>query len=932
VFDFDKHSTLFQIIILALLLFVGVITSLTFYTYVSSPTDENWFADPPSRLYVSQSIPAFREGSLFRRTAMPQTPDSVLVGDLVVKFAKKRVSAAADVKQVLSASRDSQIVIEVFRPSLNQGIDYVVRRTDLPADFLRDIQNNAYVYDVIEGGASDRAGMRVGDLILRVNGKEFNSAVEADVILRQGQIGRSLTYEVLRGNQLIPLHVTLARFGISFCLLVLCLSGLTYVVFGSILALARPRIKAARMLGLGFILVGYFVSILLIRRDVGTNAFTIIRNISLLASAYLGLAVLARSAHYFPQEIPAVLAKKWIPALLYGIAAAGFLFDVFRVIPSINLLGAVLLSIAANVVTFIYRKQRSDEYRRMDRVIRWTIYAVVALSVGIVALVGVYRLNGNEIGYVGFPFMLLPLAFLYTIGRYRLLDMNIRLRRNIQYTLITTAWFLIVGTIFFNILILLPSRDLPLPSIVITGASIEVTDTPMRPENRELVQRLGFIALAFVVTYVFWKGAKVGQRIIDAKYFRTQFDHRRASSEIAEVMSSTLSMVELGRAIAEKLAALMRLKRSGVLLFRDESECCCQEVFGFDGAAWKNFCAASGTILVNELRRFKGETRVDYLPEETREPFVREGFQYLIPIKSKEKLIGAFFVGEKLSESTFRQEDFAFLASVAMQASVSIENAFLYEELAEKERLKHELEIARRIQLASLPQTTPVIEGLDLAGISNPAFEVGGDFFDYLVRGPSSVMVIIGDVSGKGTSAALYMSKVQGILRSLHEFQLSPADLFTRANRLLYQDLEKRSFVTVLGAEFDTTSRSVVTARAGHLPLYRYSAREKKIESVMQRGLGIGLEDRGLFNAELKEFRLQYDPDDVLVFVTDGVTEAHNLHGELFGDERVNAVVRDNAGKSAVEIRDAILAAVHGFAGGAPQHDDETVVIVKALR
>jgi serine phosphatase RsbU (regulator of sigma subunit) len=105
---------------------------------------------------------------------------------------------------------------------------------------------------------------------------------------------------------------------------------------------------------------------------------------------------------------------------------------------------------------------------------------------------------------------------------------------------------------------------------------------------------------------------------------------------------------------------------------------------------------------------------------------------------------------------------------------MAMENAFLYEELAEKERMKHELAIARRIQLASLPQKTPVVKGLEIAGSSLPALEVGGDFFDYLNGSTDHLTVVVGDVSGKGTSAALYMSKVQGILRSLHPREPSP--------------------------------------------------------------------------------------------------------------------------------------------------------------
>jgi serine phosphatase RsbU (regulator of sigma subunit) len=262
---------------------------------------------------------------------------------------------------------------------------------------------------------------------------------------------------------------------------------------------------------------------------------------------------------------------------------------------------------------------------------------------------------------------------------------------------------------------------------------------------------------------------------------------------------------------------------------------------------------------------------------------------------------------------------------------MAMENAFLYEELAEKERMKHELAIARRIQLASLPQKTPVVKGLEIAGSSLPALEVGGDFFDYLNGSTDHLTVVVGDVSGKGTSAALYMSKVQGILRSLHGFGLSPADLFIRANRLLCGDMEKSSFVTAVGAAFAPQEQSFVLARAGHLPLYHFLAAEKRVVAITPRGLGLGLNNAGVFSSEIEEKVVRYGPGDVMLFVTDGVTEAHNRAGDLFGEDRLVDILSGRAGENAGAIRDAIIGELAAFSNGAVQHDDETIVVIKGL-
>jgi len=186
-------------------------------------------------------------------------------------------------------------------------------------------------------------------------------------------------------------------------------------------------------------------------------------------------------------------------------------------------------------------------------------------------------------------------------------------------------------------------------------------------------------------------------------------------------------------------------------------------------------------------------------------------------------------------------------------------------------------------------------------------------------------------VSGKGTSAALYMSKVQGILRSLHGFDLSPADLFIRANRLLCGDMEKSSFVTAVGASFDPQDHSFLLARAGHLPLYHYRAAEQSVIAVTPRGLGLGLNNAGVFSSEIEEKVVRYGPGDVLLFVTDGMTEAHNRSGELYGEERLMGFLPGKAGGDALAIRDALIADVAAFSEGTVQHDDETIVVIKGM-
>ncbi len=902
---------------------------MTLYTFFGTPTDENTFRNAPSRFMAVKNFPGALNAKRSYIGSIPagvQTPmDSVIAGDLFLAINDGKVKTMKDVYDAIDESPRDEIRFELLRPSLNTILTFVVKRKAIPKDFIVLVPKYVIVTDVTPGGASARGGMKIGDLILRINGQEFSDDKEADQILRLGQIGKSLKYDILRNNRFIELNIVLAKFGISISTLIFTLSGLLWLMIGFFIVASRPNLFAARMLGSAFMFIGFLIAIQLVRRDFIVTTEVMIRAAMNGAAFFFGVAFFFHSTHYFPIERTDLIEKKWIVRGYYITSALGLISILLTNMP----FGLFLPTFYPLFILFKFRKSVPPEYKRLNRINKWTGIISGALLTAIV-FIFTNSFQTVGIGLFGIVLCFIPLSYLYTIGRYRLLDMNFRIRRNTQYSVVTFLWgaLVIYGLIwaFFR----LPSLDLPQANIVFTGTAIEINDSPELTQQREASEHIMLMALALIVTFSVLRLRKYGQKFIDKKYFRLQYDYRRASFELGEVLAATLSAEELARGLVQKLSELMKLKRVGVLFFRDEQCCSCISAHGFDGKAWQEFCLSHERELVTHIKQFHNEFRIDYLPALLKDEFHHEGFHYGIPIRSKERLIGVLLVGEKQSETTFQQEDLAFLASTAKQASVAIENSFLYEELAEKERMKHELEIARRIQLDSLPQTTPTVKGLEISGASIPAMEVGGDFFDYLSNGNGSITVVIGDVSGKGTSAALYMSKVQGILRSLHGFDLSPKDLFNRANKLLCQDLEKRSFVTVLGAEFDTEKRTVVVSRAGHLPLWHFDAASGEVKKVLPRGLGLGLNDASIFSNEMEERTVKYRTGDIFIFATDGVTEAHNDTGD-FGDERIHQSVVAHSGESASSIQSSLLSDLAEFTGDRMQHDDQTVVIVKVL-
>ncbi len=918
---FDKKPNLFRIIVFFLFAFLFFVGLTNFVRYASSPTDENLFTNIPSRIMVNVPIPL-------------QNSDTDLLepGDLIIKVQDKYADSLDTVYRLLSeAGPDAELDISFFRPRLDKKFSGSVQAADIDTSMLQMIPPSVYIISVAEGGASDRAGMLPGDLVYRINGKDFESSAQADRIMRQGSLDKLNDYDIYRAAKKMTLHVKLARFGFAFSIFSAFLSGILFMFIGTWLGIIRPQFIGARQIALTFIFFGYAIAIIFNRRDIHADWITSARDILLILSIFISIGLWFNSNFYFPRIEHKLLGRKWIRRIQWGLVALSILLTIMY--DNSGFFGSLTAIVLFNlIVNFIYRKEFSLEGKQVSRSLKWTARIVGVLLIGM----SIYNSVNQGAGiyyYFGLVLLILPVTYLYTIGRYRLFDLDLRVRRNIQYTALSWGWGLLILLALVYGLEVLPTVDLGLPNIRFSSTSLEITDEALNIQERVILEKFVLMIVAVFLTYLAWKIRGFGQQLIDRKYFRSKFDHRRAATELAEMMSTRLNMVDLARGIAEKITDLLHLKQVGVLFFKKQETCCCREGHGFDGKTWDEFCVKVDKDVMRYLNSIEKRDQIytDDLPTSLNEDFRKRNIRIIIPIYYKQKIVGALLIGEKLSESPFDQEDLSFLSSAARQASVAIENAFLYEELTEQERLKHELDIARRIQLSSLPEKAPEIEGLQVAGQSRPALEVGGDYYDYLNGADNGLTVIVGDVSGKGTSAALYMSRIQGIMRSLHSFELNPRDLFIRANILLNRDIARQSFVTALGALFDTRKQSILFARAGHLPIFYFDAVDNSVKQIAPSGIGIGLDKREIFQQQLEEMEFKYTTGDVFLFVTDGVTEAFSSDGDEFGEERVAELLKNMHDSNVREIRDAIFNSVEEFTGDNDPHDDQTVVVVKAV-
>jgi sigma-B regulation protein RsbU (phosphoserine phosphatase) len=272
------------------------------------------------------------------------------------------------------------------------------------------------------------------------------------------------------------------------------------------------------------------------------------------------------------------------------------------------------------------------------------------------------------------------------------------------------------------------------------------------------------------------------------------------------------------------------------------------------------------------------------------------------------------------------------LADSFNEMTGSIEN--LLQTAAEKKRLEEELRIARQIQMSLLPRGPLDLPGLSVTALCVPAREVGGDYYDFFHVGEGRVGVLIADVSGKGTSAALYMAELKGLMLSLSQIYQSPRQLLIEVNRIISENLDTRSFITMTYAVIDLDAGLMTFARAGHTPLMfmRPGQPGATARVLIPNGLVVGLRIPGAhekFEALLEEDRVELRIGDVLVFYTDGITEAMNEESDLFGDARLSALLSEHGHLDAPDLRERILREIEAFVGTADQHDDMTMILIK---
>jgi phosphoserine phosphatase RsbU/P len=431
--------------------------------------------------------------------------------------------------------------------------------------------------------------------------------------------------------------------------------------------------------------------------------------------------------------------------------------------------------------------------------------------------------------------------------------------------------------------------------------------------------------------------AHVAQAIANARLFESEVGYAATMTTLAEIgrdVSAILDLDELLPRLAHLVKRLIDYRTFGIALWNDERQVLEMKTAISYGDAQALSPVKLGEGLMGYAALHKAPVLVPDVSKDSRyiNAVTDVRSELVIPLLLKDRCVGVFDL-ESPELDAFSQRHVELLTLLASQAAVAIENARLYDSIRDNEvRLEKEVRFAQRVQLALLPQELPKkLKGVDVAWHFDPARELGGDLYEFLSPEANTLVVAVGDVSGKGVPAALYSSFVGEVVRG-RTFRrrftpelASPANLLTSLNRILYERHLEEYYCTLCYSVFDLKRRTATFANSG-LP-FPVHVTGDTVAQLQLPGVPAG----SFGGSSYEDLTLETKPNDIFVFCSDGISETFNTAGEEFGSPRVMATVLEHRDAPAKEIVAAVFGAMQAFRGDAPQTDDQTVVVVKIL-
>jgi len=452
------------------------------------------------------------------------------------------------------------------------------------------------------------------------------------------------------------------------------------------------------------------------------------------------------------------------------------------------------------------------------------------------------------------------------------------------------------------------------------------------------VRELAVIVVGLALVWAIGQGSDQLRRWIDKRFFRESYSAELVLSELSDQVRIIVEPKSLLQTVVDRISETLHIQKAAALLVRGNPS----RLAYFRGySTLPDLSVSPQSAMVRKLERKREPIRGDSHDRETSvsqgelRELIQRGAEVLHPLSGRERLLGFLSLGAKRSEEPFTNNDLRLLKSVAVQTGLALENAQLMaaitEEVALRERLNREVEIAREVQERLFPQRLPLIEDLDYSGSCRPALGVGGDYYDFLALPSGGLGVAIGDVSGKGISAALLMASLEASLRA--EAARAPEhlpDLVSNVNRLVYEASSSDRYATFFYGQYAPARKEFAYVNAGHNPpmLFRRRGTDLDVSRLAIGGTVIGLLEAASYQQEV----VSLEPGDILVAFTDGITEAMDPAEAEFGEEQLINTVKAYADLRSTEILARIMQAADAFTSGAKQHDDMTLIVMVAVR
>jgi serine phosphatase RsbU (regulator of sigma subunit) len=917
---------LFQVLIL-LLVCISVSISVFFLLSISNRvTDETDFFRSRNRIYTTDTINGKRVVS--DSGGLIISDYTIPPGVLLLMVNNKPIVDSYELDAELSRfSGQDDVLIWVIDNKQQVGNEVVVKADMLNDSTLSSFENALIVMDVEEGGVASRAGIKRGDIVVAINDISISPSITSANILDNLSPGNIAKYDIIRGDQNIEINVKLAKFGISIISFSIFLCAMLCYFIGGFIGLKRPAVKAARLASLAIIGVG---NLIIIQQDFSFDE-TVgggLMGLYLVLALFIVPALLLHSTYYFPEQNKNITTRRWTVLIPYviGIISLAVIMGLIAVSEDDPLDTAVnvVFGFVAAIILFGLIVHLSFKPETKPSGSARTLKASMVIVPLVFILTQFFSIDYGQLNRLFvLVLVLIPFVYLYTMVKSRLLEFDFKVRRNVQYAV--SYIIILLGAVITGIvsIYLISQIELQIPNLHFRGYELEVIDSELSDTKTAFWTRFILTFISLITIYGIYRLYQIIYSNMQRVFYREAGDKTSVYKQLEESIPESGKLFEnlpssISKVMQTYSAAIIEIRKGKLVnLYSYRSHL---DIRSLDLSDYSK-------EILEIAEEFDKAFLTDYLPESA--SVLKKEFPFTAPIRIGTKLEALVLSGRKLSDSKYREKDIELLEYIASGISQLMERDQLYNEVAKRERVHQEIELARKIQKLSLPTKMPEAKGLDIAAFSNPAYEVGGDFYEMYAEN-DRLTVVIGDVSGKGASAAMYMSKAQGMTAALNEFEASPGEFLKKFNKLLEPYMVRGDYLTALCARFDTKRSIFEYSRAGHVPMLHFHSGTREISAYQTKGLGIGFQGQKLFDRNLESVEIKYEEDDIFVLYTDGLDEARNEIGEEYGTDRLQKIIAENSHLNSKEMIDLIKERIREFTGERSQFDDLSVCIIKA--